>query len=135
MASVMMHRVATIHRPESARQNPAQQKDGEGENNQRAKEAGRLGEMLHGAIATEPLIGEERDGTVKPKHTDDHRHANADEGGKPDAKSRLQKAFCAFDRHSWTPMRDLHLIGGCVIEDHVSQPAVAVVRGHDVYPN
>jgi len=43
--------------------------------------------------------------------------------------------FCAFDRHSWTPMRDLHLIGGCVIEDHVSQPAVAVVRGHDVYPN
>ena len=47
----------------------------------------------------------------------------------------LQKAFCAFDRHSWTPMRDLHLIGGCVIEDQVSQPAVAVVRRHDVYPN
>jgi len=32
-------------------------------------------------------------------------------------------------------MQDLHLIGGCVIEDQVSQPAVAVVRRHDVYPN
>jgi len=87
MASVMMHRVATIHRPESARQNPAQQKDGEGENNQRAKEAGRLGKMLHSAMAPQPLIGEERNRTVKPGHTHDHCHRNAGEAGKPNAKS------------------------------------------------
>lgn len=87
MASVMMHRVATIHRPESARQNPAQQKDGEGENNQRAKEAGRLGKMLHSAMAPQPLIGEERNRTVKPQHRDDHRRANPGEGDKPDDES------------------------------------------------
>ena len=87
MASVMMHRVATIHRPESARQNPAQQKDGEGENNQRAKEAGRLGKMLHSAMAPQPLIGEERNRTVKSGHTHTTTATATGEAGKSNAKS------------------------------------------------
>jgi len=39
------------------------------------------------AMATEPLIGEERDGTVQPKHTDDCCYGNAGEADKPGAQS------------------------------------------------
>jgi hypothetical protein len=43
--------------------------------------------MLHIAIATEPLISEERDGTVKPKNIGNHCYADASKTDKPDAKS------------------------------------------------